>query len=88
MLFRVNNVYDHLVNPKRQIIKVIVMSDVPFAFHDLCRTFITMAESLDNFIYARKCLVNHKFSNDITAGKSFPMLRSYDTLYSALPIPY
>jgi len=36
--------------------------------HDLRRTFITVAESLDISAYAVKRLVNHKMSNDVTAG--------------------
>ena len=36
--------------------------------HDLRRTFITIAESLDLSHYAIKRLVNHKISGDVTAG--------------------
>ena len=36
--------------------------------HDLRRTFITAAESLDISAYALKRLLNHKMSNDVTAG--------------------
>ena len=36
--------------------------------HDLRRTFITAAESLDISAYAVKRLVNHKMSWDVTAG--------------------
>ncbi|MDG1286327.1 MAG: hypothetical protein P8P30_02045 [Rickettsiales bacterium] len=36
--------------------------------HDLRRTFITTAESLDISAYALKRLVNHKNSNDVTSG--------------------
>jgi hypothetical protein len=36
--------------------------------HDLRRTFITVAESLDISVYAVKRLVNHKMNNDVTAG--------------------
>ena len=36
--------------------------------HDLRRTFITVAESLDISAYAAKRLVNHKMSGDVTAG--------------------
>ncbi len=41
-----------------------------FTVHDLRRTFITIAESLDISIYTLKKLVNHKLSDaqDITAG--------------------
>ena len=36
--------------------------------HDLRRTFITIAESLDISSYAVKRLVNHSMANDVTAG--------------------
>ena len=39
-----------------------------FCPHDLRRTFITVAESLDIPVYAIKHLVNHKMNNDVTAG--------------------
>jgi integrase len=39
-----------------------------FTLHDLRRTFITVAESLDIPAYAIKRLVNHKLSGDVTAG--------------------
>jgi hypothetical protein len=38
------------------------------SLHDLRRTFITIAESLDISAYAVKRLVNHKMNNDVTAG--------------------
>jgi integrase len=41
---------------------------VPFTLHDLRRTFITIAESLDIPAYALKRLLNHKDPNDVTAG--------------------
>lgn len=43
-------------------------SGVHFTVHDLRRTFITIAESLDIPAYALKRLMNHKMSNDVTAG--------------------
>lgn len=57
-----------LIEPKKQINKVIEKSGVRYTLHDLRRTFITIAESLDISPYAIKRLVNHKMSNDITAG--------------------
>lgn len=47
---------------------VIKNSGVHFTVHDLRRTFITIAESLDIPAYALKRLMNHKMSNDVTAG--------------------
>ena len=60
--------HGYLIEPKRQIRKVIETSGVPFTAHDLRRTFITAAESLDISAYAIKRLVNHKVTNDVTEG--------------------
>ena len=57
-----------LVGPKRAIQKLVEMSGVEFTPHDLRRTFITIAESLDIPAYALKRLLNHKMANDVTAG--------------------
>jgi hypothetical protein len=57
-----------LIEPRRQVQKVIQLSGVSFTLHDLRRTFIIIAESLDISAYALKRLVNHKMSNDVTAG--------------------
>src|SRR5262249_18371033 len=43
-------------------------SDIEFTLHDLRRTFITIAESLDIPYYAIKRLANHKDSTDVTVG--------------------
>ncbi len=58
----------HLVEPKKAVKAVIQESGVDFMIHDLRRTFITTAERLDISAYALKRLVNHKNSNDVTAG--------------------
>lgn len=58
----------HISNPdnwKRDIIKA---SGVQFCFHDLRRTFITIAESLDIPHYALKAMLNHSMGNDVTGG--------------------
>lgn len=57
-----------LNDPKKQIKRVIDESGVSFTSHDLRRTFITIAESLDIPAYALKKLLNHKMQNDVTAG--------------------
>jgi integrase len=54
--------------PKKVVNRVVAASGVQFSLHDLRRTFITIAESLDIPPYAIKRLVNHKMSNDVTAG--------------------
>ncbi len=58
----------YLIEPRCQVKKVIELSGVAFTLHDLRRTFITIAESIDISAYALKRLVNHKMTNDVTAG--------------------
>ncbi|MET0497956.1 MAG: integrase family protein, partial [Steroidobacteraceae bacterium] len=58
----------YLVDPRKQLERIVADSGVTFTPHDLRRTFITVAESLDIPAYALKRLLNHKMSNDITAG--------------------
>jgi integrase len=58
----------HIIEPRKQIAKVITASSIQFSIHDLRRTFITIAESLDIPAYALKRLLNHKMNNDVTAG--------------------
>jgi integrase len=58
----------YLVEPRRQMEKVAASSEVSFTVHDLRRTFITVAESLDIPAYALKRLLNHKMGGDVTAG--------------------
>ena len=58
----------YLIEPKRQLAKVIEASKVEFCLHDLRRTFITVAESIDVPPYTIKRLVNHTMRNDVTAG--------------------
>lgn len=60
----------HIVEPKRQIKNITKASGVIFTIHDLRRTFITIAESLDIPAYALKSLLNHKISGggDVTQG--------------------
>lgn len=58
----------HLIEPKKQMEKIKATSGVDFTLHDLRRTFITIAESLDIPAYALKKLLNHKTNADVTAG--------------------
>ena len=55
-------------DPRKSIQRVIDGSGVEFSPHDLRRTFITIAESLDLSAYTIKSLVNHKMTGDVTAG--------------------
>ncbi len=58
----------HLVEPKKAMANIAKKSGVPFMTHDLRRTFITIAESLDISSYALKRLVNHSQGRDVTTG--------------------
>lgn len=58
----------YLIEPRKQIAHVIANSGVTFVMHDLRRSFITLAESLDIPAYALKRLLNHRMSGDKGAG--------------------
>lgn len=59
----------YLVEPRKTMEKVIKQSGISFTLHDLRRTFITIAESLDiPVVYALKRLLNHKMKADVTAS--------------------
>jgi integrase len=58
----------YIIEPRKQMAQVTKASGVHFTVHDLRRTFITIAESLDISAYALKRLMNHKMNGDITAG--------------------
>ncbi|QDQ40843.1 DUF4102 domain-containing protein [Legionella geestiana] len=58
----------HIIEPRKQMAKVTQLTNIQFTVHDLRRTFITIAESLDIPAYALKRLLNHRMSNDVTAG--------------------
>lgn len=67
-VFQRANGTGYISEQRKQIIKIIKESGIRFTIHDLRRTFVTIAESLDISAYAVKRLVNHKMSSDITAG--------------------
>jgi integrase len=59
----------HIEEPKKTIANLGKSIDHPFCLHDLRRTYVTIAESLDVSQYAVKALVNHKMDrSDVTAG--------------------
>lgn len=58
----------HVSNPDNWKRDIIAVSGVTWTFHDLRRTFITIAESLDIPHYALKALLNHSMGNDVTGG--------------------
>lgn len=55
-------------SPESACRKLSKASGVEFSCHDLRRTFITVAESIDLSTYALKRLMNHSMKGDITAG--------------------
>lgn len=57
-----------LKEPRTALEAIEKHSGISFTLHDLRRTFITIAESLDIPAYALKRLLNHKYANDVTAG--------------------
>ncbi|WP_428609538.1 tyrosine-type recombinase/integrase [Sedimenticola sp.] len=58
----------YLVEPRRQMRLVTEATGLEFSVHDLRRTFITVAESLETSPYILKRMVNHKVSSDVTDG--------------------
>jgi integrase len=60
--------YEHLVEPRRATESIERNHGIKFRIHDLRRTFVTTAESLDIPYLVVKRLVNHKQSGDVTAG--------------------
>lgn len=64
-----------LKEPRTAIDRVIAQTGITFQLHDLRRTFITIAEALDIPAYALKRLLNHKYSNDVTAGYIVPSIQ-------------
>jgi hypothetical protein len=60
--------YGHMVEPRKQMRKVVKASGVSLALHDLRRTFITVVEGLDISVCAIKLFVSHKINGDVTAG--------------------
>ena len=67
-VFPGNGPSGHIVEPKKFSQRVTVASGVSFTLHDLRRTYITIAESLDIPHYALKRLLNHRSSTDVTGG--------------------
>lgn len=58
----------HLAEPKKAATVVRNACGIYFTIHDLRRTYMTIAASLDISAYALKRLVNHKTSHDVTGG--------------------
>ena len=60
--------FAYIIKPRKTMTKIIEQSGIQFTLHDLRRTFITIAESLDVPAYALKRLLKHKMNFDVTAG--------------------
>jgi len=58
----------HIVETKSFLRRIVAKSGVSFSLHDMRRTFITIAESLDIPAYALKRLLNHRADGDVTGG--------------------
>ena len=67
-VFQGTGALGYIIEPRKQMAKVIEETGIHFTIHDLRRTFITIAESLDIPAYALKRLMNHKMRSDVTAG--------------------
>lgn len=67
-VFLGNGPAGHIVEPKKFLQRVSAALCVSFTLHDLRRTYITIAESLDIPHYALKRLLNHRSSADVTGG--------------------
>ncbi len=67
-VFAGRGIKGYMDDPNKQMKLVVEASGVKFTPHDLRRTFITIADSLDISAYALKSLANHKMTNDVTAG--------------------
>ncbi|WP_417490343.1 tyrosine-type recombinase/integrase [Maricaulis sp.] len=58
----------HITEVKTYTTRISDSCGIAFGMHDLRRTFITIAESLDIPAYALKRLLNHRAGNDVTGG--------------------
>lgn len=58
----------HVVNVRRVRDQIVKSSGITFTPHDLRRTFITAAESLELNRYLLKKLLNHRTNDDVTSG--------------------
>lgn len=58
----------YVVEPRKQIERIVRDSGVTFTIHDLRRTFITIASSLRLGPWTVKRLANHRVDSDVTGG--------------------
>jgi integrase len=67
-VFASDSAAGHLREPRHAFAAIAAASGVQVSSHDLRRTYITVAESIDISLLALKALVNHATGNDVTAG--------------------
>ena len=67
-VFPANSKSGHVEEPKFALAIIAAQCGVQISAHDLRRTFISIAESVDISPIALKSLVNHAIGGDITAG--------------------
>ena len=67
-IFPTRSASGHLEEVKSFCLRVSKRSGIEFSIHDLRRTFVTIAESLDIPAYTLKRLLNHRGSQDVTGG--------------------
>ena len=67
-VFPTRSASGHVEEVKSFCIRVGKRCGIEFSPHDLRRTFVTIAESLDIPAYTLKHLLNHRSSNDVTGG--------------------
>lgn len=67
-VFPGSGVSGHIVETKSFLRRVVGISGVKFTLHDMRRTYISIAESLDISSYALKKLLNHRSNDDMTGS--------------------
>jgi integrase len=67
-VFPGNGASGHIVETKSFLSRIVGVSEVKFTLHDLRRTYISIAESLDISSYALKKLLNHRSNDDMTGS--------------------
>ncbi|MES9933553.1 MAG: integrase family protein [Candidatus Sedimenticola sp. PURPLELP] len=65
-VFPGKNAKGHIVEPKRQMVRVIEASGVDFRLHDLRRTYATVLDMMDLSRTTVKRLLNHRSGYDVT----------------------
>lgn len=67
-VFSGRGVSQHIEEPKKAVYRITKATGIKFTVHDLRRTFVSIAESLDVSMFALKHLVNHKIGGEITGS--------------------